>query len=62
MRSLALVQVTELPNPSYIGQMRNRILTGLNQHKQNRAILEQTTYHNIKKQQLKILTSNVETL
>ena len=45
-KSHAIYEVTchrgdcELPNPSYISQTRNSILTRLNQHKQNGAILE----------------------
>ena len=65
-KSHAIYEVTcprgdcELPNPSYIGQTRNSILTRLNQHKQNVAILEHmATCHNINRLALADLTSNV---
>ena len=64
MRSLACPRGDcELPNPSYIGQTRNTILTKLNQHKQNGAILEHmATCHNINRLALEDLISNVKIL
>ena len=68
-KSHAIYEVTcprggcELPNPSYIGQTRNIILTRLNQHKQNVAILEHmATCHNINRLALEDLTVNVKIL
>ena len=68
-KSHAIYEVTcprgdcELPNPSYIGQTRNSILTRLNQRKQNGAILEHmATCHNINRLSLEDLTSNVKIL
>ena len=68
-KSHAIYEVTcprgdcELLNPSYIGQTRNSILTRLNQHKQNGAILEHmATYHNFNRVTLEDLTSNVKIL
>ena len=60
-KSHAIYEVTcprgdcELPNPSYIGQTQNSILTRLNQHKQNGAILEHmATCHNINRLALEL--------
>ena len=48
----------ELYNLSYIGQTRNSILTMLNQHKQNGAILEHmVTCHNVNILTIEDLTS-----
>ena len=56
--------VKALPNASYIGQTRNGILTRMNEHRQNRAILEHMpAHHDITNASLdKLLSSNVKIL
>ena len=68
-KSHAIYEVTcprgncELPNPSYIGQTRNSILTRFNQHKVNEAILEHMAIcHNFNRLRIEDLTSNVKIL
>ena len=52
-----------LPNASYIAQTRNKILTRMNQHRQNGAILEHMpTHHHIASVSLDELSSNVKIL
>ena len=52
-----------LPNASYIGLTRNEILTRMNQHPQNGAILEHvSTHHDITTVSLDKLSSNVKIL
>ena len=52
-----------LPNASYIGQARDEILTRMNQHRPDGAILEHmSTHHHIATVSLDELSSNVKIL